>query len=209
MEQQALDAGHNVNANAYAAFAYALHSRHGRPDLQDVARDKAKRLAQWVISRQRDNGSWLYYSDDDTGNFIDCFHSCFVMKNLIKVGHLLTDVSGMVTAAIALGRAYVRKELYDEEFVLCRRFAKRDIRDPYRWDLYDQAEYLGLMIDMGEIEKAKSFARRVEDKFQIAEHWYCRIDVFGRRWGRGFLRWGIAPYWYHKTRLDRVIEGTV
>jgi len=68
-------------------------------------------------------------------------------------------------------------------------------------DLYDQAEYLGLLVDYGLFDEASEFAERVEKKFRKGEHWYCRIDIFGRRWGKDFLRWGIVPFWYHQARL--------
>jgi hypothetical protein len=196
-----------VNANAYAAFAYGLHAVHGRDEVRPVALEKAIRLARWVIWQQQTDGAWVYYADQEPGNFIDCFHSCFVVKNLLKVKWLIPEVSEVVMPTVEQGWAYIRSKLYDPEHGLCRRFAKRAQRDPFRWDLYDQAEYLGLLVDFGLLEEAREFRQRVEFRFRKGKHWYCRIDIFGRRWGKDFLRWGIVPFWYHKARLVHATSG--
>lgn len=191
-----------VNANSYAAFAYALHAVHGKEGLRETARIKCEKLVRWVVKQQGADGSWFYYADKDPGNFIDCFHSCFVVKNLLKVSKLLPDLSALVQPSTYSGWAYIKSAFYDGDIGLCRRFAVRAQRDPFRWDLYDQAEYMGLLVDFGLLAEASAFAERVEKKFCKKDHWYCRIDIFGRRWGKDFLRWGIVPFWYHSARLN-------
>lgn len=192
-----------VNANAYAAFAYALHGAYGRKEVRDIAVEKAEKLIRWVANQQKDDGSWFYYADNEPGNFIDCFHSCFVVKNLLKVVRLHPRFSEQIQPVAQKGWAYIRNELFDHRAGLCRRFAVRAQRDPFRWDLYDQAEYLGLLVAFGLLNEAAEFADRVERRFRKGDHWYCRIDILGRRWGKDFLRWGIVPFWYHKARLHQ------
>lgn len=198
-----------VNANAYAAFAYALHAVYGDKNIREAARKKARLLARWVVRQQKKDGSWFYYADREPGNLIDGFHSCFVVKNLIKIKRLLPDVAGTVDEAISKGFGFIRSSLYDPKAGLVRRFAVRSHRDPFRWDLYDQAEYLGLLVDFGLLDEAKEFASYVEDRFRKGDHWYCRIDIFGRRWGKNFLRWGIVPFQYHRARLDRALSESI
>ncbi len=195
-----------VNANSYAAFAYALHAMHGRENIREEARKKATRLVRWVVRQQGKEGEWFYYADREPGNFIDCFHSCFVVKNLIKTRNLLPETRKIVDGAIERGWHYIRTRFYDPRKGFVRRFTVRAHRDPFRWDLYDQAEFLGLLVDFGELKWAKEFAERVEKRFRKGDDWYCRIDIFGRRWGKNFLRWGIAPFWYHRARLRRTLE---
>ncbi len=196
-----------VNANSYAAFAYALHSVYGKSKVQDAASLKARRLAQWVVRQQQADDSWFYYADKEPGNFIDCFHSCFVIKNLLKVKRLLPDLADIIDQPIQKGWRYIKEEFFDRRAGLCRRFTARSHCDPFRWDLYDQAEFLGLLVDFGELEWAIDFARRVEKRFSKGNNWYCRIDILGRRWGKNFLRWGIMPFWYHQSRLEKALEG--
>lgn len=189
-----------VNANAYASFAYALHAVHGNPETRQIASQKACRLARWVLKHQEKDGSWYYYADKNQGNFIDCFHTCFVIKNLLKVGALIPQIKGEIEKPVNAGFEFLKNYFYDEKTGLCRRFTVRDIKDPYRLDLYDQAEYLGLLIDMGNLKEARTFRDRVQKVFGNSEHMWCRIDVLGRRWGKDFLRWGIVPFKYQALR---------
>ncbi len=191
-----------INANSYASFAYAMHAVHGKAERRDVAAEKALKLARWVVRQQQADGSWLYYADSESGNFIDCFHSCFVVKNLLKAGDLVHPLREEVCVAVESGWRFIRDAFYDKESGLCRRFTMRAQRDPFKWDLYDQAEYLGLLIDFGLLDEAGEFAKRVEAIFRKGNDWYCRVDMFGRPWGKNFLRWGIAPFWYHSGRLN-------
>lgn len=198
-----------VNANSYAAFAYALHAVHGKEQVREEAAEKAIKLVRWVVRQQGRKGEWFYYADREPGNFIDCFHSCFVMKNLNKANKLLPQTAEIADGAIKGGWSYIRNRLYDPMHGLVRRFAVRSHHDPFRWDLYDQAEFLGLLVDFGELEWAREFTKRVENRFRKGDAWFCRIDVLGRRWGRNFLRWGIVPFWYHRARLEKaLIENT-
>lgn len=195
-----------INANAYAAFAYGLHACYGRKSIRSQAREKANRIAKWVTRQQNKDGSWFYYADTAPGNFIDCFHSCFILKNLLKVKKLLPEINDDIFFSIESGWNFIRKNLYDSKHGLCRRFAIRDIRDPYRWDLYDQAEYLGLLVDFGLLDDAVKLAKNVNRRFQKKGNWYCRIDLLGRRWGKNFLRWGIVPFWYQNSRLTKALK---
>lgn len=195
-----------VNANTYAAFAYALHATHGAPHVRQEARAKAISLCRWVARQQNKDGSWFYFADDLAGNFIDGFHSCIVLRNLNKTAALIPEVQSIVGSPVERGWRFMTDVGFDSQRGLCRRFIVRDFRDPYPWDIYDQAEYLGLLIDFGQIEEATKFREHVKRQFCDDGNWWCRIDVLGRRWGRNFLRWGIVPFWYHSARLDRVLQ---
>lgn len=189
-----------INANSYAALAYALHAVFGAEGLRDYARERALAIARWVIERQRSDGSWLYYcGGNDSDNFIDCFHTCFIVKNLLKVARWLrVDFSEPVSR----GWSYINDSFFDIDRGLCRPFAKKSFYRPFRWDLYDQAEFLGLLIDFNEMPRARQFLGRVAQTFSSSnERWYCRVDNFGRKWGPDFLRWGIAPFLFQCSRI--------
>ncbi|ERS87022.1 hypothetical protein Q667_15735 [Marinobacter sp. C1S70] len=194
-----------INANSYAAFAFSLHAKYGTVGNRNQAKKNAYKIINWIISQQQKDGSWYYYADKQPGNFIDCFHSCFVIKNLLKVQRELPEIAGTITPAVEKGWRYIRQNLYDSSSGLCLRFSQRSHKDPFRWDLYDQAEYLGLLIDFQLYEEARSFCENVENRFKKNSSWYCRIDIFGRRWGKDFLRWGIAPFKYHRHRLVNAV----
>lgn len=197
-----------INANSYAALAYALHAVHGKEEIRGYAQKRVHRVMNWLVEQQRGDGSWLYYLDDDDGNFIDCFHSCFIVKNMIKVSKLLPSMSQELEQPIKSGWKYIRSKLFDSNYGLCRRFSVQAHRDPFKWELYDQAEYLGLLIDFGLLNEAKTFSERVKSIFFKDEKWYCRIDIFGRRWGKDFMRWGIVPFLYQYSRLEKELSET-
>jgi len=195
-----------INANAYAAYAYALHALHGEPAYRAVARDKSVRIARWVVAQQESNGAWWYLADARFNNFMDCFHSCFTVKNLAKARNLLGADLGFADQAISAGREFIRNNFYDPASGLCRRFLAKGTKDPlFNWDIYDQAEYLGLLIDDGRLDEAQNFRATVRSRFARGPDWYCRIDIFGRPWGRNFLRWGIMPFLYQCSRLERAL----
>ncbi|MEF8728834.1 MAG: hypothetical protein V5B34_11560 [Accumulibacter sp.] len=196
-----------VNANSYAAFAYALQA--SREYQQQQSLDRTFKLVSWLLQRQNDDGLWWYYADNEPGNFIDCFHTCFVVKNLVKVCALIPELESVCRPAIDLGWSAIRSSFMDHQRGLCKRFAIRDFKDPFVWDLYDQAEYLGLLIDFDCLEEAASFATRVCNAFVRGSTPHARIDVFGRKWGANFLRWGIAPFHYQSVRLRSAIKSRI
>ncbi|MBI1194364.1 MAG: hypothetical protein GC138_00755, partial [Gammaproteobacteria bacterium] len=152
-----------VNANAYAAYSYAMFTA---VDGDADAHDRVERLLRWVLAEQCEDGSWYYYADRDQGNFIDGFHSCFVLKNLIKTARCLPEFSGMIDEAVVRGVAFLERSFLDPESGLLKRFVERDIKDPFHWDLYDQAEYLGLLNLLGRVSDAERFAAHVRSRFE-------------------------------------------
>jgi hypothetical protein len=190
-----------INANSYAAYAYALHAIHGEDENKNYAIHKVSMLLQWITEQQHENGAWDYYADKESGNFIDCFHSCFVVKNLLKTQSLLPQVSSLTDDSTRKGWEFIQSKLYNSGKGLCRRFIKKHINDPYTWDLYDQAEYLNLLIKFGHIEQARQFEKNVSNCFSKGNDWYCKVDILGHQWGKNFQRWGIAPFMLAKSHL--------
>jgi hypothetical protein len=126
-----------VNANAYRAFLLTSAAE----DLSDERfRKVAERNLNFVIESQRPDGSW-YYAADGRRNFVDHFHTCFVMKALAKIEMLTGDPK--CTAAIERGVNYYVTQLFDQ-----RGLPKPFSRPPrfiiYRRELYDYAECVNL-----------------------------------------------------------------
>jgi hypothetical protein len=70
-----------VNASAYRAYCLIL----GGYFFKDEDGIKiGKELIDFVIGVQNPDGSWYYGFDHSNDQFIDNFHTCFVLKNLIK-----------------------------------------------------------------------------------------------------------------------------
>lgn len=126
-----------VNASAYRAFLLTQasidfsNSRYG---------EAAKRNLNFVLEAQNADGSW-YYSIDGARDFVDHFHTCFVMKALAKIERL-TGCSACRNA-IEKGVGYYVANLFDQSG-LPLPFSKAPRMTVYRRELYDYAECINL-----------------------------------------------------------------
>ena len=133
------DKGGVINAAAYRAFLLTSASQ--------VLGDKeswpiAERNLYFVLENQNDDGSWPY-AVDGVRDFVDHFHTCFVMKALAKV-HAMTGHPGCLEA-LSRGVAYYLQHLFDEDG-LPRPFAKAPRLTVYKRELYDCAECINLCL---------------------------------------------------------------
>jgi hypothetical protein len=128
-----------VNANAYRAFLL-MSAAHDFSD--DRFRKAAERNLNFVLEAQNEDGSW-YYAKDGKRNFIDHFHTCFVLKALVKM-EALTGHTGC-KAAIDRGIAYYVRNLFDESGSP-KPFSSRPRLTVYRRELYDYAECINLAV---------------------------------------------------------------
>jgi hypothetical protein len=131
------DPGRVVNANAYRAF---LLTRAALDFSQDEYREAAERNLNFVLESQNADGSW-YYAMDGRRNFVDHFHTCFVLKALAKIEALTREPS--CTDAIERGVGYYVRHLFDEQR-LPKPFSRPPRLTVYRRELYDYAECLNL-----------------------------------------------------------------
>jgi hypothetical protein len=126
-----------VNASAYRAFLLTdAASRFDRRDFDQVAR----RNLNFVLRAQQPDGSWFYAMDGER-EFIDHFHTCFVLKALAKIERLTGDAG--CKRAIEAGVAYYVEHLFDKAG-LPRPFAAAPRLTVYRHELYDYAECINL-----------------------------------------------------------------
>jgi len=128
-----------VNANAYRAF---LLMAAARDFSDDKFRKVAERNLNFVIEAQNEDGSW-YYAKDGKRNFIDHFHTCFVLKALSKI-EAITKHPGC-TEAIDRGIKYYVRNLFDAKGSP-KPFSSRPRLTVYRRELYDYAECINLAV---------------------------------------------------------------
>jgi hypothetical protein len=133
------DAGGVINASAYRSFLLTSASILLKEDrYMEIARKNLK----FVLQNQRSDGSWPY-AVDGVRDFIDHFHTCFVLKALAKI-ELLTG-SAECGNAIERGLEYYTKNLFDKQG-LPMPFSKAPRLTVYRHELYDYAESINLSI---------------------------------------------------------------
>jgi hypothetical protein len=128
-----------INASAYRAF---LLTRAGIELSEPRYSEVARRNLNFVLASQNVEGSW-YYAMDGTRDFVDHFHTCFVLKALAKIEQL-TGCS-RCSSAIERGVAYYVKNLFDANG-LPMPFSKAPRLTVYRHELYDYAECINLAV---------------------------------------------------------------
>jgi hypothetical protein len=133
------DKGGVVNAAAYRAFMLTSASHvFSRPEYWKIA----ERNLNFVLENQNADGSW-YYATDGVRDFVDHFHTCFVMKALAKI-HSLTGHEGCL-AALVKGVKFYLANLFDADG-LPRPFSKAPRLTVYKRELYDCAESINLCL---------------------------------------------------------------
>jgi hypothetical protein len=172
-----------VNANAYRAF---LLTRAAKDFSNEKFRKAAQRNLNFVIESQNADGSW-YYAMDGKRSFTDHFHTCFVLKALVKI----EEMSGgrVCTEAIEKGITYYVGNLFDRSG-LPRPFSRAPRMTVYRRELYDYAECINLAVLLNsrfpELDHCLSAV--LED---ILNQWQVRDGSFRSR--RLLLGWDSTP----------------
>lgn len=165
------------------------------PEERYVLMEKADRIFKFVKAGQNSDGSRFYHADNGKGNFIDCFHSCFVLKNIIKYGqHSSVNASAVVNK----GMHYLLGNFLDYKYFLVKKFTVSAHPSVVKFDLYDQAEFLNVLI----LLEYKKLAEKLYDS--IIKHFYIpakqsfgyQIDVFGKLNKIVYLRWAVMPMIY-------------
>jgi hypothetical protein len=128
-----------VNAAAYRAFLLTSASKVvSNEDYWKIA----ERNLNFVLENQNPDGSW-FYAVDGIRNFVDHYHTCFVMKALTKI-YALTAHDGCLKA-LSKGVTYYVDNLFDDDG-LPKPFAKAPRLTVYKRELYDCAECINLCL---------------------------------------------------------------
>jgi hypothetical protein len=177
------DEGGVINAAAYRAFLLTSASQVFPND--DYSR-VAERNLNFVLENQNQDGSW-YYAVDGVRDFIDHFHTCFVMKALAKI-HALTGHEGCLKA-LSKGVSYYLTNLFDEDG-LPKPFAKAPRLTVYKRELYDCAECINLCLLLRDrFPRLQAILGTVVR--EILENWIKRDGSFRSR--RLHLGWDNVP----------------
>jgi len=133
------DKGGVINAAAYRSFLLTSAAQVlGVPEYAA----QADRNLRFVLENQNADGSWPY-AVDGVRDFVDHFHTCFVMKALAKIHQLTGDAETL--EALRKGVAYYLSNLFDATG-MPRPFAKAPRMTVYKNELYDCAECINLCL---------------------------------------------------------------
>jgi hypothetical protein len=183
------DKGGVVNASAYRACMLAWASSDFN---EDRYWNVAERNLNFVLETQRPDGAWPY-SVDGERDFVDHFHTCFVLKALAKIDRIRPSES--CRQAINKGVDYYLGNLLDEK-KLPKPFSKAPRMTVYRRELYDYAECINLCVllrdRIGELGTvldhviADVLARWIkpDGSFRSRELWFSWDNVPMHRWAQ-------------------------
>jgi hypothetical protein len=184
-----------INASAYRAFLLMSAA------LQ-FSRDEYRRIAErnlnFVLQSQQPDGSW-FYASDGVREFVDHFHTCFVLKALAKV-EALTGHQGC-RQAIEAGVAYYVRHLFDDRGVP-KPFSRAPRLTVYRQELYDYAE----CINLGVLLRGRfpALDERLRSTLEdLLAQWVKRDGAFRSR--RLLLGWDNVPM--HRWAQSQVFRS--
>jgi hypothetical protein len=133
------DSGGVINAAAYRTFLLTSASKVlSKGDYWRIA----ERNLNFVLEAQNPDGSWCY-AVDGVRDFVDHYHTCFVMKALAKI-HALTGNEACLEA-LSKGVKYYLENLFSENG-LPKPFSKAPRLTVYKRELYDCAECINLCL---------------------------------------------------------------
>ena len=172
-----------INASAYRAFLLMSAAvQFSRDDYRHIA----ERNLNFVLKAQQANGSW-FYSTDGVRDFVDHFHTCFVLKALAKI-EKLADYEGC-RSAIKKGVDYYVDHLFDDSGIP-KPFSRAPRMTVYQRELYDYAECINLgILLMGRFPKLDNRLKTTLD--DLLGHWQKRDGSFRSR--RLLLGWDNVP----------------
>jgi hypothetical protein len=167
------DEGKCVNASAYRA---ALLVQAAKLLRRNELMQTASRNINFVLETQNSDGSWPY-AVDGARDFVDHFHTCFVMKGLAKV--YLQTGDRQIHAALEKGLSYYLGNLFGADG-MPRPFSKAPRLTVYKCELYDCAECINLCLLL------KQEFPRLEQTLQtvissILQYWVKRDGSFRSR----------------------------
>jgi hypothetical protein len=198
-----------INANAYRAMVLTeTWKRFG----SDKLLSSAKCNINFIIDAQQEDGSWWYAMNNSSDQFIDNFHTCLVLKNLVKVNRVIG--SKKLWQVIERGYNYYLNNLIDTSGEP-KPFAHLKRVNLVSRELYDYAEGITLAnliikyypsnLDSTLIKnKAQLLLTQLCAKlicsYQLADGHFVTKEYFGLiRNTTPYIRWAQAQLFYSLT----------
>jgi len=172
-----------INAAAYRSFLLTSASQLFSKDEYWA---KAERNLNFIFENQNSDGSWPY-AVDGVRDFVDHFHTCFVLKALAKI-YALTGYEACGTAIVKGINYYLNNLLAPDG--LPKPFAKAPRLTVYKRELYDCAECINLCLLLR--DRFPQLQSTLETVIQgILKEWVKPDGSFRSR--RLYLGWDNVP----------------
>jgi ubiquinone/menaquinone biosynthesis C-methylase UbiE len=201
------DSGGVINAAAYRSFLLTSASQIFEKEEYWLT---AERNLNFVLDNQNPDGSW-YYAVDGVRDFVDHYHTCFVMKALAKI-HALTGHSATLKA-LRNGISYYVNNLFDADG-LPKPFSRAPRLTVYKRELYDCAECINLCVLLrdrfpvlnGILENAIAYVLdawvKTDGSFRSRKLYLGWDNVPMHRWGQAQMFRSLAFYLHEAGRVN-------
>ena len=194
-----IDNSQIVNANAYRSYVLIDGAKRFN---NDEALQKATLNINFILKNQNEDGSWKYAINDERDNFVDHFHTCFVLKNLYKLNQVLNEER--IDDVIKKGFDFYKKNLFDKTGSP-KPFAKLSRVNIVKRELYDYAEGISLCLIMESSDKEAG--KLAEHMVQEVIHLYqnkngsfvTNVNLFNIPNRIPYLRWPQAQLFFALT----------
>jgi len=196
-----------INANTYRA-AVLMEAYEMNSDKKYMA--VAQKNIDFVLSYQGEKGEWYYEAKPPKNNFIDNFHTCFVLRNLFQCYQVTKDEK--ILNAVKKGYQYYRENLFYDNG-RPKHFAVAKYAKLRKHEMYDYAEGIKLGVLLKDVlpeayEKSKELAKDLVSNFQTRKGYFVtRVTSFRTRHKVPYLRWPQAQLFYSLTNLLKEIEN--
>ena len=190
-----------INANTYRASLLLDAFQLSRDEKYKYA---AEKNISFVLSYQGEAGEWYYEAKGPQDNFIDNFHTCFVLRNLFRCYLVNNDKN--ILNAVMKGYQYYRDNLFYKNG-RPKHFSKAKYAKLRKYEMYDYAEgiTLGLLLQNeipGALTKSKELAADLINIFQTKDGYFVtRVTSLGTKHKVPYLRWPQAQIFFALTSL--------
>jgi hypothetical protein len=201
------DRGGVINAAAYRSFLLTSASQIFNKEEYWLT---ALRNLNFVLDNQNPDGSW-YYAVDGVRDFVDHYHTCFVMKALAKI-HALTGHAATLKA-LTKGISYYLNNLFDADG-LPKPFSRAPRLTVYKHELYDLAECINLCLLLRDrfpilnatLENVSSHVLQAwvksDGSFRSRKLYLGWDNVPMHRWGQSQMFRSLTFYLFEQSRTD-------
>ena len=178
-----------INANAYrAALLLGSYQLWNNKKFLNAA----NKNIDFILSYQGENGEWFYEAKEPNNNFIDNFHTCFILKNLFKCYQFNKD--NKILLAVQKGYNYYIENLFYKNN-RPKHFSKSNYMKLRKYEMYDYAEgiLLGHLLRnhiSNAYERALWLANDLIDNFQTTKGYFLtRVTSLNTKHKIQYLRW--------------------
>ena len=194
-----IDNSQIVNANAYRSYVLIDGAKRFN---NDEALQKATLNINFILKNQNEDGSWKYAINDERDNFVDHFHTCFVLKNLYKLNQVLNEER--IDDVIKKGFDFYKKNLFDKTGSP-KPFAKLSRVNIVKRELYDYAEGISLclLMESSDKEAGKLAEHMVQEVIHLYQNkngsFVTNVNLFNIPNRIPYLRWPQAQLFFALT----------